>query len=307
MAAFSRGINLFALPCAARLSLYQNHQLLLRPIRVERFSTAVVQRYAAAATAKTPPNSPRDVQPSTTRTTKPKPTTSKPPAPPQKFASTQPTYRPTSIADGFKEETLLYQAPDQRMLLFCSYTSTALLATYGAYCASLWHHTPAGSPWYVSTLPLGLSFALWGMGAWTLGAPGGRLLRVWALPNARPGAELRLRLEGKRVVPFLSKAVVVPAERVRVSALLADVVMEPLRLRSPIGEAPVWVRPFVRFGRWCGSVFENTKAVMFRSVFVYWGVPGGLMNRVWKLDVRGMAKGGARGELISTLVCEMGC
>jgi hypothetical protein len=210
------------------------------------------------------------------------------------------------MGDTFKEETLLYQAPDQRMLLFCSYAATTMLYTYGAYCTHLWYITPADSPWYVSTLPLVVSIALYGMGGWTFAAPGGRLRRVWALPNERQGEELRLRLEGKRLIPFLSKKIVVPAEHVHVTSLLSEIVTKPRSERTSVSEAPVWVRPFVRFGRWCGSVYENTQAVMFRSVFVYWGVPTGFMNKVWKLDVRGMAKGGTKGELFKA-GCECRC
>lgn len=289
MAAFSRRINLFALPCSARLSLYQSHHHLLRPVVAGPLVSTFVQQYAAVAPSKRAQRTRRATQPSEAATARPK-------------APTVPsTYTPTTVGSTFKEPTLLYQAPDQRLLVACSYLTTVMAFTQASYLPIMYLNTPADTHSLLKYLPIGLSFCLYICGIYTFNASTSRIQRVWAIPPSKPGEGLQLKIEGRKWVPFLMKTLTVPADHVFTRSTLSEIEILPKKAEVPVEEADWFARPFVRFGRWCGRVFENTKAVLFRTVFVHWSVRGhGWKNVIWKIDVRGMARGGGKGEFCST-------
>lgn len=295
MASFSRGINIFTLPCSTRICLYQSNQLLLKPTRIQPFTTSLLRQYAAHAVSKTAPITASNATATIPATPKAStPTQAATPSPPKVLRTIQQT---TSLGNIFKEPTLLYEAPPQRLLVLCSYTASFLLFIYGSYFALLFYYTPVDVNLAFKYGPLFITFCLYLASGWMFSGQTNLLRRVWAVPATKPGDGLRLRLEGRRWIPFATARLLVPADAVRVQSLLADVPLQPKAPHVPITEVSVLVRPFVRFGRFCRRVFENTQAAMFRNVFVHWHVSGqGWMNGAWKLDIRGMARGGAKGS-----------
>lgn len=129
----------------------------------------------------------------------------------------------------------------------------------------------------------------------------GRLLRIIALPVKGSGGTLQLRLEGKRWIPWRISSVTVPLGDVSLSHKWSELVIPEFQGRHlPISEISVFIRPFVRFGRWFGRFFREMRAVLTGDTLVYVYVKG---HRAWKMDIRGQALGGAKGELQAVFQC----
>jgi hypothetical protein len=197
-----------------------------------------------------------------------------------------------------KSSTLVYRAPSQRLWCTCAYVSSSFLFAYGYYCMLLSYAT-ASVALFLKLFSGAAGFALLCGGMYIFTRTTGRLLRIVALPVKGSGGTLQLRLEGKRWIPWRISSVTVPLGDVSLSHKLSEIIVPGLEGQHlPISEVSVFIRPFVRFGRWFGRFFREMRAVLTGDTLVYVYVKG---HRAWKMDIRGEALRGAKGKLL--LVC----
>jgi len=295
MAAIPRGINLFALPCSARLSFFQSHQL-LQSSRIPSLRTPLLHHYATNKPSRPVAKQLRNAnKPGVIQVNAPKPKPSQKQGLPRLDPSPQTSNPSAFIAFKTKSSTLVYQAPPQRLWCTCAYVSSSFLFAYGYYCMLLSYATVSVMP-FLKFFSGAAGFALLCGGMYIFTRTTGRLLRIVALPVKGSGGILQLRLEGKRWIPWRISSVTVPLGDVSLSHKRSEINVPGFEGKHlPISEVSVLVRPFVRFGRWFGRFFREMRAVLTGETLVWVYVKG---HRAWKMDVRGEALAGAKGELL---------
>jgi len=295
MAIISRGINLFALPSSARVSLLQTHQL-LQYSRIPSLRASSLRHYATNKPSHPVAKQLRNAnKPSVIQVNARKPKTNPKQGLPRLSPSPQ-TSSPSAF-NAFKtnSHTLVYRAPPQRLWCTCAYVSSSFLFAYGYYCILLSYAT-VKDMLFLKFFSGAAGFALLCGGMYIFTRTTGRLLRIVTLPVKGTGGSLQLRLEGKRWIPWRISSITVPLSDVSLSHKWSELVVPEFQGQHlPISEVSVFIRPFVRFGRWFGRFFQEMRAILTGDTLVYVYVKG---HRAWKMDIRGQTLSGVKGELL---------
>jgi hypothetical protein len=312
MSAFSRGINLFALPAPSRVALLQSRLHLLHTTkRAQNFCTT----FRLSATSKPPATKPKyKIVPPRNGTangnivqvgTKPLPNST---------LGTRTQALPTGsfVSKNIKasllqagKPTVIYEAGTGKTFVGgCVFLATACALYAGYIFEGYWNPRPEEDvPAWVKYVFLITSVLFTGISIWIYTATVPRILRISTIPVknlqnfGRSG--LNLRIQGVRYLPFYRQTVEFPLENVTTSHKLQYMpIVESQGPMLELGEMPLLIRPFAAFGRWFGRLIREVRGGITREHFVYVYVKGGYS---WKLDVRGRALGGSKGKLYSCL------
>ena len=276
--------------------MLQNHQL-FPSSRIASLRASSLRRYGTNKPPRPVSKQLRNTnKPGVIQVNAPKAKTSPKQGPPRLAPLPQTSSPSAFLAFKANSPTLVYRAPPQRLWCTCAYVSSSFLFAYGYYCMLLSVAT-VKAMLFLKFFSGAAGFALLCGGMYIFTRTTGRLLRIVALPVKESGGALQLRLEGKRWIPWRIDSVTVPLGNVSLSHKWSELAVPEFQGQHlPISEVSVLIRPFARFGRWFGRFFREMRAVLTGETLVYVYVKG---HRAWKMDIRGHALGGAKGELLS--------
>jgi hypothetical protein len=300
MAAFSRGRTLFNLSTHTLRPLPSCPQC-IRPIQQYRVFSCSNQYASASPRKPTTPQKTPDVK---TQAKAPsfRPASHNPFAPGTtvqnpRLATMPPSQiNPQTLNVLLTKPEQIYQSPSFTTYTWSCYSLSLFFMGYGGYALSFWGITVPGlNPW----VPVGYgvtSFVLFLTGSWTLSASTKLVRGIEAVPKHFQGEPLHLRLTLSRFVPWRTKTVELPLSDVYLDKSVRDVLFgaTPRKIRQPLSETNFALRPWVWMGRGIVDFGTQTRSMFTREHMVKILIKG----EAFKLDVRGMALGGAEGEFL---------
>jgi hypothetical protein len=203
-------------------------------------------------------------------------------------------------------ELLLYRAPPQN-----TYVAAALLSGLVLFgmCASTLSIRELGGdlkPWYV-LLANGILVVFEGLGGvWMIAGAARLCKRIIAIPipkGTTPRGGMRVRVEGTQYWPWKIHSVEADIADLSLYKSMAESISavgpkSAPRAQLPISGVSVFIRPFVRLGRGTSALFKEALHAFHRQSLPTLRVAQkGKGIRMFKVDVRGEAFGGAKGKL----------
>lgn len=322
MAAPRLGASFFALPAQTRLFI-QLQCFQSRPVATSILTSSTQQRYKTSYPSRNKNLRPAPsvkrgriqsiAQPSITNTNTAKtntiPTTT--PIPTGQIAQSNNLAEAQILADD--RPVILYEADKKLDRQFVGVAGVGALGMAG-YGAGIWEFTLRNSidTIWVNGVHYGIVGGLFTAAVYLWWGTCKSATKITAVPsspaNSQGGGGLRhvdLHIQGRGVIPFMTKTEVLDCRTVTRDYEFLDMQeqwwawTEPSRQRRrPLSEIPPLIRPFDKFGRWCGEMFRETIHVMKKDNFNYLQVEG--KPGFWRVDIRGNVLFDRRG--LDTLV-----
>lgn len=297
MAAPRIGASFFALPAQTRLFI-QFQSFYPRPAATLFLNTTHLRYRTTSASrhnknVRPVPSVKRaklqsNVQPSTTTTT----TTPIRTGPLSQSGSSQ----AESLILAEDAPVVLYEADKRldRQFVGAARIGSLLVAGYGV---ALWkfaiNHT-IDTTW-VNVVHYGLPGALILAGGYLWYGTCKNALKITAIPSSPsrtdPSRHVNLHIQGRGYIPFTTITEVFDCRNVTRDSDFLDKQeqwweeTERSRQRRPLSEIPPLIRPFEKFGRWCGQMVQATRYAFRKDHFNYLRQPGKPGH--WKVDFRG--------------------
>jgi hypothetical protein len=186
----------------------------------------------------------------------------------------------------------IYVSPSFKTYTTASYSLSFFFMGYGGYALTFWGAPPVGISPYV-TFGYGVSsLVLFFVGCFTLSATTKLIRSITAVPTK--SSQLHLRITSSRFVPWSTKTVEVPLSDVYLDKSVQEQLLSAgyRKERGPLSEVSIFLRPWVWMGRGLADFGLQTRSMFVREHMVKMIIKG---EGGWKLDVRGMALGGAEG------------
>jgi hypothetical protein len=201
-----------------------------------------------------------------------------------------------------KSGQIIYEAPSQRRYIIVGVITGALFLFAGAGAVYIRETEPTAPPWWVRLGNGVVVVFTTGAGLWTIAGTMGICKRITAFPATKARDGVRVMVEGSYFwVPWRRRIVEAELGDVVIFRSMADCQKDTKRKivpQIPDDEISPFILGFVKFGRAFGACVKEIPNACFRQTHPSLQIRGGGKREsvMFKLDIRGQAFGGAKGE-----------